>query len=72
MKYEQTGSKVNKDTAKNAKEYTLSGLDSKTILIALLKRHKFGLSVTLNVVFAIYFFVPFLPAEIANLISSLV
>lgn len=71
MQYEKAGSKVNKDTAKNARDYSLNAFDSKDMVLALVKRHKFGLSVTLNVVFAVYFFLPFLPRELFNLISNL-
>lgn len=70
MTYEKTGKKVNKDTAKNAQEYTLKGVETKTMLWHIVKKHKFGLSVALNIVFAIYFFLPFLPGEIIALIKS--
>ena len=71
MTYEKTGNKVNKDTARNADEYTIKSISTKTILATLIKRHKFGLSVALNIVFVVYFFMPFLPGEIVDILSRL-
>jgi hypothetical protein len=71
MEYEKTGKKRNKDTGKNAAESALRGVDTKAMLWFMFKKHKFGLSVALNIVFAVFFFLPFLPGEIADLLSSL-
>lgn len=71
MQYEKTGKKVNQQTAKNAQVYSLGSIDTKTILKTLARRHKFALSVALNIVFAIYFFLPFLPGEIVSLVTTI-
>jgi len=71
MHYETTGNKVNKSTAKHAKENELRGISFTDILWVKSKQHKFGLSVTLNIVFGVFFFIPWLPSEIIHLISSI-
>lgn len=69
MNYELAGKKVNKGTAKSAKEYSVKNIETKVLVITLIKRHKFGLSAALNVIFIVYLFLPFLPGEIANLLG---
>ena len=71
MNYETTGKKVNKSTAKHAKENELRGISFTDILWVKSKQHKFALSVTLNIVFAVFFFLPFLPGEIIDFISNI-
>lgn len=71
MNYETTGKKVNKSTAKHATEHELRRISFTDILWVKSKQHKFALSVTLNIVFAVFFFLPFLPGEIIDFISNI-
>ena len=70
MKYETTGKKTNKDTAKNAEEYEIRKMSLTKMLWVKTRQHKYALSVTLNIIFAIYFFLPFLPGEIVSIVTG--
>ena len=68
MKFEKTGSKVNKDTANNAKEYALRNVSTTTLLWHLVKRHKFSIVATYAVVLTAVWAFPPLPDLITSLI----
>lgn len=67
MTYEKSGKKVNKDTAKNAKDYELKGIDTSQILWHIVKRHKFGLVSTYAIIMTVMYIFPAAPAVIADL-----
>ena len=69
MKYEATGQKTNKDTAKNAEAHSLRGVSTKAMFWAIIKRHKFGLVTIWAVIMTILYMLPFLPGEIFSLVS---
>lgn len=73
MMFEKTKVKKSKnsDVIEGATEFSLKDFETNRIITFLVKKHKFGLSVALNVVLAVYLVVPFLPGEVINYISRL-
>lgn len=67
MKYEETGSKTNKTTAKNARDNELKAIDTKTMVWHLIKRHKFGLVSAYAVALTVAYLFPFLPDMIKSI-----
>ena len=66
MDYEATGNKVNKSTGKNATNSLVREISTKSILWALVKKHRLGLITTYAVVLTVFYLLPFLPSEIAS------
>ena len=58
MEYETTGKKVNKDTAKNVRNYSLKSVGTGAIIWHLVKRHKFGLMTLYALVMTLQYIFP--------------
>jgi len=69
MEYIKTGKK--KITKDASDEHTLKGVSTSKMLWVAVRRHKFGLVATYAVVLTVFYFVPFVPGEIVNLVSSI-
>lgn len=68
MKYEKTGNKVNKDTAKNATNSMLNGVGTGTIIWALVKRHRLFIITTYAIVLTVLYLFPFAPDLIISML----
>lgn len=71
MEYEETKDKKTKDTLRNVSMSAVKGIETKYILLALMKRHKFGLVSTYAIVLTVILFLPFLPGEIIDLFRTI-
>lgn len=71
MKYEKTGEKVNKQTAKNAEAYSIKNVRTSTLLWAVVKRHKFGLVLFWAILMTSLYVLPSWPAEAISILGSL-
>jgi len=70
MKYELTGKKTNKDSAKSAQEYELKGVSTSKIIWHLVKRHKFGLVTGYAIVLTALYIFPPLPDLLVSLVRG--
>lgn len=67
MEYEKSGSKkISKSSAVNE---TIKNVDTKAIVWALIKRHKFALVSIYAVLITVVYAMPFLPGEVVSLLS---
>jgi len=65
--FKETGKKVNKDTASNAKDYELKRIDTTHIIWHVIKRHRFGLVSAWAVVITILYVFPPAPDLILSM-----
>lgn len=68
MKYEKTGSKINKDTVNGARDYALKNVKTGTLVWHVVKRHKFAIVTTYAIVLTILYVFPPAPDLIKAII----